>query len=69
MILSLSERLSSSYFMPECYLFLQLSFTIQNIIHFHSVLEGGEKIEKLLHIGKNADLTISKNVSINVQVE
>ena len=43
---NLSERLSSSYFMPVCYLFLQLSFAIQSIIQFHSDLGGGVKNRK-----------------------
>ena len=30
------------------YLFLQLSFAMQNIIQFHSDLEGGSKIEKVV---------------------
>ena len=34
--------------MIESYLFPQLSFALQKIIQFHSVLEGGEKIEKLV---------------------
>ena len=44
-IFILSERSSSRYFMPVCYLFLQLSFAIQKIIQFHSDLTGGWKIE------------------------
>ena len=44
-IFILIERLSSSYFMPGCYFFVQLSFAIQKIIQFLSDMRGGWKIE------------------------
>ena len=55
----ISETLSSSYFMPGVYLFLQLSFAMQKIIQFHSDLGGSSKIEKVVQGAPLSPSTIS----------